>query len=147
MPPYVIDDALLYAVLAGRREQAVDPYVEAADRGDVFTTSSWYWRLTRALAHPGRGSLSRAFSALDDARRGAVWAQVIGLPQTIRMLSPRTLIPVMAALPGQLNMLTAEAVAAAMVANGALAAATESDLLIRTAAVAGVAVEIVQLAR
>jgi hypothetical protein len=38
----VVDDALLFAVLAGIAEQ----YLQlAVDQGELFTTGSWYWRL------------------------------------------------------------------------------------------------------
>ena len=48
---------------AGR---AMQPFLEAASRGEVFTTGSWYWRLSRALAQPGQGALSRALAGLED---------------------------------------------------------------------------------
>jgi hypothetical protein len=43
----------------------------------------------------------------------------------------------MAALPGQLNLLTAEAVATAVVLDARIAVTTDSDLLDRTAAQGG----------
>jgi hypothetical protein len=141
----VVDDALLYAVLADRREPTTDPYIEAATRREVFTTGSWYWRLSRALAHPGRGSLSRAFLALDESERRRLSTIVSRLPDTIGVLGLRNLVPVMAALPGQLNFLTAEAVAAALVLDATIAVTTESNLLAQAAAVAGVSLELVNL--
>jgi hypothetical protein len=143
----IIDDALLYAVLADHRQPTTDPYIDAATRSEVFTTGSWYWRLSRALAHRGRGSLSRAFLALDESERRRVSTAVSSLPDTIGLLGLRNLVPVMAALPGQLNFLTAEAVATALVLDATIAVTTESDLLRQAAAAAGVSLEVVNLRR
>jgi hypothetical protein len=60
-------------------------------------------------------------------------------------LSLRRLVPVMAALRGQLNLLTAEAGAAAIVLDAPIAVTTGSDLLDRTAAQVGVTVQKVAL--
>jgi hypothetical protein len=51
----VIDDRLLFAVLAEAQEPAVALFIDAADRGKMFTTGSWSWRLARALAASGGG--------------------------------------------------------------------------------------------
>ncbi len=67
------------------------------------------------------------------------------LPAEIGPLILRRLVPVMRALPGQLNLLTAEAVAAAFVLGGTIVVSTESPLLTRPAATAGVDVEVVSL--
>ncbi len=137
----VVDDRLLFAVLADRHEPTVARFIDAADRGEVFTTGSWYWRLARALAGPGGGSLSRAVDALSEAERIRVRVSLETLPPSIGVLTLRRLVPVMAALPGQLNLLTAEAVAAAVVLDAPIAVTTDSDLLNGTAAQVGVAVE------
>jgi hypothetical protein len=137
----VVDDRLLFVVLAERQEPDVARFIDAADRGEVFTTGSWYWRLARALARPGGGSLSRALGALSDAERIRVRFSLETLPASIGLISLRRLVPVMAALPGQLNLLTAEALAAAVVLDAPIAVATDSDLLNRTAAQVGIDVE------
>jgi hypothetical protein len=38
----VVDDRLLFAVLAEAQEPAVARFIDAADRGEVFTTGAWY---------------------------------------------------------------------------------------------------------
>ncbi len=66
------------------------------------------------------------------------------LAEGIGLLSLRWLVPVMSALPGQLNLLTAEAVASAIVLDGTTAVTTESELLARAAEAAGVVVEVLR---
>ncbi len=141
----VIDDALLLAVLADHHGDRVDALGVAASGAEVFTTGSWYWRLARALARPGTGALSRALAATSEQERRHIEAALGDLPAGIGILSLRRLVPVMRALPGQLNLLTAEAVAAAVVLGGGIVVSTQSPLLARAAATAGVAVEVVSL--
>jgi len=141
---FVIDDALLLAVLGASRQSATQQFVAASARGDVFTTGSWYWRLARALSNPGQGALFRAFADLDDDRRPRVILGLASLPPEIGMLSLRQLVPVMAALPVQANLLTLEAVAAAVVLEASLAVTVESPVLSRVAAAAGVVVDVVR---
>lgn len=68
------------------------------------------------------------------------------LPEPIGLLSLRLLVPIMAALPGPVNVLTAEAVATAIAVDGTIVVTTESALLDRVAATASVPVEVVRLA-
>jgi hypothetical protein len=137
----VVDDRLLFAVRAEMQEPAVARFIDAADRGEAFTTGTWYWRLARALAGPGGGSLSRPVDALSDAESIRVRLALETLPPSIGLITLRRLVPVMAALPGELNLLTAEAVAAAVVLDAPIAVTSDSDLLDRTAAQVGVDVE------
>jgi hypothetical protein len=141
----LVDDRLLFAVLAESAEPTVAPFIDTADRGEMFTTGTWYWRLARSVAGPGRGSLSRTLNALSDAERIRVRLSLEVLPLRIGLLSVRRLVPVMAALPGQLNLLTAEVVAAAIVLDAPIAVTTDSDLLDWTAAQVGVDVRKVAL--
>jgi len=141
----VIDDALLLAVLADHQADRVDALGVAASGGELFTTGSWYWRLAGALARPGTGALSRALAAMSEQERRNVEATLGDLPAGIGLLSLRRLVPVMRVLPGQLNLLTAEAVAAAVVLGAGIVVSTQSPLLSRAAATAGVAVEVVSL--
>jgi hypothetical protein len=46
----VVDDALLFAIISEQTGEVFAPYVEASTRNEVFTTSSWYWRLSRAIS-------------------------------------------------------------------------------------------------
>ncbi|MDQ6615771.1 MAG: hypothetical protein M3083_13790 [Actinomycetota bacterium] len=57
----VVDDALLLAVLA---ETATADLQTAVDNGELFSTGSWYWRLSRALHD--RASVGVLSRALDD---------------------------------------------------------------------------------
>lgn len=125
----VVDDALLGAVLAG---SAPDELAAAFSDADIATTGSWYWRLSRAL-HDRRstGALSRAFTGLSASRQAVVRAALQQLPPEIALPSLRRLVPVMTGLDvgRPLNLLTAEAVAAAIVLDASIAVTTTSALL------------------
>ena len=125
----VIDDALLLVVLAGT---ASDELAEALVDGQAATTGSWYWRLGRALHDPAsEGALSRAFDELPEQRQAAVVIAVGRLPTEIAAPSLRRLVPVMTALDvgRRLNLLTAEAVATAIVLDASIAVTTQSPLM------------------
>lgn len=127
--PVVIDDHLLLTALAGTESAALQ---EAMISQAVYTTGCWYYRLARASASgAGAGSLSGEFAALDLDRRSQAQASLERLPDAIGLLSSRTVVPVMAALrvKRQLNMLTAEALAVALVTGGRLLVSVESQLL------------------
>ncbi len=66
------------------------------------------------------------------------------LPAEIGLLSLRHLVPVMAALPGNLNLSSAEAVAAPRVLGATIWVTTRSPLLEETAAAVGVPVELAE---
>ena len=125
----IVDDALLLAVLAG---VAADDVHAAVDRNEVFTTGCWYWRLSRAL-HDGTltGALSRALQDLSAEQQARVVGAVPHLPRQIGLLSLRQLIPVMTALEAgrRLNLLTAEAIAAAVVLDATIMVTTQSPIL------------------
>lgn len=136
----IVDDALLLAVLAGT---APDEFAASFVVAEVATTGSWYWRLSRAL-HDRRssGALSRAFAELGAQRQAAVRASVERLPPEVALPSLRRLVPVMTKFDvgQQLNMLTAEAIAAAIVLDGSIAVTTTSPLM--TNACDGVGIEL-----
>ena len=128
----VVDDALLLEILAGR---GPDDLQGACDRGEAYTTSAWYWRLTRAVVRPSAGgALGRVLLALPADVQAEVLAAVEDLPRSIGLPSPRRLVPVMAAIDidRTLDFLTAEAVAIAISVDGALVVTTRSELLSRT---------------
>lgn len=128
----VVDDALLFAVLA---ETAPDGVQTAVDERELFTTGSWYWRLSRALHDPGTaGALSRGMNTLTAEQQARVTDSVQRLPPQVGLLSLRELVPVMAALQVErrLNLLTAEAVAAAIVLDATIVVTTRSALLTDT---------------
>jgi hypothetical protein len=141
----VVDDALLLAVLAERIPPTTPELAAAVAAGEVFTTGSWYWRLSRALAHPSPGALSRVLVALSEREQRQARDGLEELPEEIGLLSLRRLVPVMRALPGQLNLLTAEAVAAASVLQAPLMVTTDSSLLNAAAEASGVTVNLVRL--
>jgi hypothetical protein len=85
--------------------------------GELFTTGAWYWRLARTVAAESMGRLSRATSELSEHEQQLVGGALTRFPDEIGMLHLRTLVPVMATLTGPPNLLTAEAVAAAIVRN------------------------------
>lgn len=125
----VVDDALLISVLAGAPTGKV---AEAAGNAEVFTTGSWYYRLAAALhASEIEGALTRVFRRFEAPRQVRVVAALDRLPDEIGLLPLRELVPVMAALPvrRRLNLLHAEALAAASVLGAGIAVATESELM------------------
>ena len=86
------------------------------------------------------GSLTREFAALSDDRRRDVHALLEDLPNAIEMLHPRDLVPSMTAVAAltSVNFLTAEAIAASLVLEAPIVVSTQSALMDRAAAVAGV---------
>jgi hypothetical protein len=91
------------------------------------------------------GSLSQAFSGLPDEDRLRVLEGLRSLPGEIGLVSFRRLVPIMAALDSgrRLNLLTAEAVASALVLDADLAVTTRSPLLDDACARLGVHVMVV----
>lgn len=136
----IIDDALLLDVLAGTAAPAL---TEARNRRQLATTSSWYWRAARAVAGGGRGALSRRIATLPETAREAVRAGMDDLPSEIGLIGFRRLVPIMAHLPRPSNLLTAEAVAVALLLDADIFVCTTSDLLEGVAAAAGAAVRVV----
>lgn len=125
----VLDDHLLLAVLSGNEPAALR---EVMTTQAVYTTGCWYYRLARASASgTGTGSLSGELATLAPERRSQAQASLERLPDGIGLISPRSVVPVMAALQvrRQLNLLTAEALAVALVTGGRLYVTVESPLL------------------
>ncbi len=110
----VVDDHLLLDVLA---DSARGWLAAETVRSAIYTTSSWYYRVASAADHgTGTGSLSGRISALPDEDQRAVRSRIGSLPDSIGLIGPRTLVPVMAGLrtPRRLNYLSAEALALAI---------------------------------
>lgn len=143
----VIDDRLLLDVIVESPAPAVEPYLRAVEQRELYTTGYWYWRLARAIAHPIGGSLSGPFADMDEAHRRQVTAAMASLPESIGVMTLRRLVPVMAALPGHVNILTAEAVATAVVLDASIAVVATSAMLDQAAATAGVPLDVVRLDR
>lgn len=125
----VIDDHLLFDVLAGRTTEALQ---DEARRGGLFTTGTWYYRLARAIgAGPGTGRLSRRLELLTAPEARRITAALDELPAEVGLLSLRVVVPVMQALRVRqtLNMLSAEALAAAVILEASLLVSVDSPLL------------------
>ncbi|HEY9555905.1 MAG TPA: hypothetical protein VIR58_04175 [Acidimicrobiales bacterium] len=112
MSVVLVDDHLLLRTLLDDEPPDLRPPGTA-----IATTGLWYHRLCRALA--GRaviGSLSRRLGEVDDHVAAAVLGSVISLPETVQLMSMRTLGWPMARLlnaGARLNLLSLEALAAA----------------------------------
>lgn len=122
----VIDDALLLLVLGGSPPEAV---ATAYEDGQIFTTGTWYYRLTNAVRTARvLGALTTAFESLSNGERRQVTANLHRLPPSIGLLSYRGLEPVMAALNVErpLNMLAADATSTAIVADGRILVSTDT---------------------
>ena len=115
-----------------RRTTPSSPTSDDTVINEVFTTGCWYWRLSRAL-HDGMvtGALTRAMEDLDAEQQTRVVGAVQHLPRQFGLLSLRQLVPVMTALETgrRLNLLTAEAIAAAVVLDATIMVTTQSALL------------------
>lgn len=134
----VVDDHVLLDVLAGNPPSKVAPDLV---RGTLYTTGSWYYRLGRAL-HAGGvpGSLSTRLTALDPSIQQRVLDDLRELPDDVALVSPRVTVPVMIGLRVRrpLNLLNAEALAVAVVADATLVVTADSPLLRSGAADLGV---------
>lgn len=112
MSVVLVDDHLLLRLLLDDEPSSLRQNATA-----VATTGLWYHRLCRALANTTViGSLSKQLGELDEAASASVLAAVIRLPDTIELISLRTLSWPMAELVhggARLNLLSLEALAAA----------------------------------
>lgn len=125
----VVDDHLLLDLLAGTAQGWL---ADEASQSAIYTTGSWYYRVASAADHgSGTGSLSGRISALPDEDQRAVRSRLGSLPDSIGLIGPRTLVPVMAALrtPRQLNHLSGEALAVAILTEPTIAVRTNSPPL------------------
>ncbi len=125
----VIDDHLLVDHLVGRLTGWV---AEQLQESAVYTTASWYYRVANAAAHgSGTGSLSGRIASLPEDERRSFLAKLASLPDSIGLIGPRTLVPIMAAIhtPRRLNYLAAEAVGLAIAVEASIVVRTDSPLL------------------
>ena len=124
--PLVVDDHHLIDLLA---ETTRGWLRSELDRSAIYTTSAWYYRIASA-AHRGHGegTLSRRLATLPDHLRRE---RIDVLPGWVGLLSPRLLVPVMAALGTRRrpNFLTAEALAVALITESTLVVSTDAPLL------------------
>lgn len=112
MSTVLIDDHLLLRILLGDEPSDLRP-----SGAELATTGLWYHRLCRALTNKTVvGSLSRQLGGVNDAVAHDVIGAVIELPETISLVSLRSLGWPMGQLVAQgarLNLLSLEALAAA----------------------------------
>ena len=112
MSVLLVDDHLLLRLLLGDEPSTLRP-----DSAAIATTGLWYHRLCRALADEKViGSISRQLGTVDDTVASAVLGTVIDLPDTIELISLRTLGWPMGELVhagARLNLLSLEALTAA----------------------------------
>lgn len=124
----LVDDKLLSLVLRGVRLPG-----RLARGQSLFTTGYWYVRLCQAALAAGDrpGVLSGPFAALPPGRREQAVAAVLELPQAIGLVSLRELGPVIGRLRArhQLNLLSIEALAAAVQLGATVALSTRSPRL------------------
>ena len=121
----VVDDLLLLQVTVGHPAPSLSGQA-------VHTTGAWYFRPSQAL-RPGAttGRLSRRLTELPAPLRARAIAAMDRLPEDVGLLSLRRTIPVVRRLDagGRLNLLAAEALAAAYILGADILVSTETPLL------------------
>lgn len=122
----LIDDHLLLRLLLDEEPQDLRTPGTA-----IATTGLWYHRLCRALADQAVvGSMSRRLGAVEDDVAASALASVIELPETVELVSLRTLGWPMAELVhagARLNLLSLEALAAARQLSAEICLAEHDD--------------------
>lgn len=112
MSAVLVDDHLLLRVLLDDEPSTLRPA-----GAPIATTGLWYHRLCRAVADQTVvGPMSRRLGAVEDAVASGVIGAVLELPDTIELVSLRTLGWPMGELVhagARLNLLSLEALAAA----------------------------------
>ncbi len=117
----LIDDHLLREVLLEREPLWLS---QARGTGELATTGLWYFRLCSALRVPTTiGTLSGPVADLPEDLRSRVLCQVTAIPGTINLLSLRDVSWSAAGYAARygLNLLAAEAIAAAVLTGSAIA--------------------------
>jgi hypothetical protein len=128
----LVDDHFIAHRLATGRHRAGSEDLTTS----VATTCSWWWRLSAAVAGTRGGVLSRYFGGVGSGAPSALQRTIARLPEMILMLDLRELIPAMALLSAEyeLNLLAAEAVAAAEVLGADLVLRQETPRIREAAA-------------
>ena len=126
MSVVLVDDHLLLRLLLGDEPSTLRPGDAA-----IATTGLWYHRLCRALADEKViGSISRQLGHVDDTVASAVLGSIVDLPETIELISLRTLGWPMAELVHagvRLNLLSLEALAVARQLSADVCLAEDDD--------------------
>jgi len=125
----VIDDHALIDLLADMQTGWLRSEVE---HSIVYTTAAWYFRLANAVQHgTGNGALSGRIARLEPDVRELTVRRIKALPDSIGLVGPRVLVPVMAALDTRRrpNGLAAEALALALLTNSLIAVSVDAPLI------------------
>lgn len=145
MSTLILDDHLLLRHLLGDEPSSLRP-----TGATIATTGLWYHRLCRALADDAViGSMSRRLGAVEAEVAADVIGAVIELPDTIELVSLRSLGWSMGRLVqrgARLNLLSLEALAAAahLAAEICLAEGDDNEPLRAAAATKGVTVRTIR---
>ena len=137
----VVDDHLLFDLLA----DIASPALRGSAAHGVTTSSSWHYRLLRALKYgTGEGTISRAARTLGDEQHQRVISLLETLPPWIATTEARELVPAMVECSARAkgNYLTLEAVAIAVLRDADLYVSVRSDLLFAAAGALGVSVHV-----
>lgn len=129
----IVDDDLLLDILAGTAPTEL--------KTDIYTTGCWYYRLARAIHSSAvSGTLSRSFGQLDAGQQTKVLDALDELPSGVGLVSFRFLVPIMHQLDPsfRLNLLSAEALAAALLLDASIRVTTPNPMLAKAAEVLGV---------
>lgn len=124
----IVDDTVLLAWLAGDLDVGT---------GELATTSSWWFRLARALLGNRGGALGRRLAEAPADVRRRLRHDVVDLPTAVTVLHPRDTVALAAGLAAThgLNLLAADALATAQVLEGRLlVSAADDGPRLRTAA-------------
>ena len=134
----LVDDQLLSTILRGGRRPR--------PRAEVYTTGLWYVRLCQAVlaATERTGTLSKPFHSLPTARREHAMQALLELPDNIGLLSLRDLAPRIGQLRARhdLNLLSVEALAAALHLDATVFLSTTSPRLEAALAAEGISVTV-----
>jgi hypothetical protein len=127
LAPLLIDDHLLVRVLAASAPSRVQ---RARRAGELWTSGLWYLRAARALQSSTiTGALSGELADLPPPAKAQAVAGISRLPDDIGLMSLRELVPVMSELLLQhrLNVLSLEALGAAVHLGAEVLVAAEND--------------------
>ena len=116
----ILDDRLLIEeILIGLNE-----------KGNLHTTTYWFYRACRAAVAGAGGHLSGPFLGLDERRQASAIRSLLSLPDTIGLPEPRMTVPMMAELSERhprLNLLNLEAVGAGLVLEATVLLSAEAS--------------------
>jgi hypothetical protein len=143
----ILDDRLLLDYLL---EVPTKELRQAVQKRAVFTTGFWYYRLCHAVrSDTVTGALSGPFEKAERRVRELASVALVKLPENVGLLSLRELAPMMAegVERHRLNVMSLEALAAAMSVNAeiAMAVGSENPLLTTAAKAEGLKVRIVRV--